>query len=383
MPLLLGSRTSEEDGVKDWTHTGLPSPKIQDEQLWHEGGEAIVRLPHVEHRKPMLPNDVIQTDPHQQSLSDSFTFAAVSPSALNFSALDQRKPQVNLPPPKEHQDVRGQLRKTKSLGSQRSTTSNQVRPNNQTRLGLTQQPVGGQPQTISSNQLHQPQPKGTMTSPHTQRPSSAGMAFLSSSSILSGGPAACPRPGQRDVFLQPHSGVDHPTLQRGDRMASAESQPTLPQDNERYSSPQPSIAAHLQRANGFDPSNYRVQSASPSQVEWRTWKELSVKILGLPPNVTTKELRECFEKEGTVLSVEIFENTYGERDGGGRIRFRYETSSPSTVMVLSISNIVAAHHQRGHFGNLNIAFLEYLAKATSPYEFTSRTADAPFYTVVR
>ena len=99
-----------------------------------------------------------------------------------------------------------------------------------------------------------------------------------------------------------------------------------PRDNRSFTSGQRSADAHTQRANGFNSSKYQKQGTHPNEVEWRAWQELSIKMFELPQHINTKELRECFEKEGTVISVEIFENSRNERHGGGRIRFRYETT---------------------------------------------------------
>lgn len=59
--------------------------------------------------------------------------------------------------------------------------------------------------------------------------------------------------------------------------------------------------------------------------DWTQWIELGVKLTGLPPSVTTFDLWQSFRHEGSIATVEIFEDNQGMRDGKGRLRFRYNT----------------------------------------------------------
>ncbi|KAI9740015.1 MAG: hypothetical protein M1818_004766 [Claussenomyces sp. TS43310] len=54
---------------------------------------------------------------------------------------------------------------------------------------------------------------------------------------------------------------------------------------------------------------------------WEKWGELSVKISNLSSIFTTLDLWKCFEKEGHISLIEIFENNRGVRDGFARVRF--------------------------------------------------------------
>ncbi|KAI9819235.1 MAG: hypothetical protein M1827_007391 [Pycnora praestabilis] len=56
--------------------------------------------------------------------------------------------------------------------------------------------------------------------------------------------------------------------------------------------------------------------------DWATWVEVSVRVYGLPPTITTLEIWRLFSQEGKIDSVEIFENAKGVRDGGCKLRFR-------------------------------------------------------------
>ncbi|KFY36742.1 hypothetical protein V495_07655 [Pseudogymnoascus sp. VKM F-4514 (FW-929)] len=54
---------------------------------------------------------------------------------------------------------------------------------------------------------------------------------------------------------------------------------------------------------------------------WQTWTELTVRVYQLPPSVTTWDLFRCFEKEGSIVFIELHENSRGVRQDSARIRF--------------------------------------------------------------
>jgi RNA-dependent RNA polymerase len=54
---------------------------------------------------------------------------------------------------------------------------------------------------------------------------------------------------------------------------------------------------------------------------WQNWLEICVRLRNLPKNITTWDLWMRFQHEGTIISIEIYENRQGNKDGGGRIRF--------------------------------------------------------------
>lgn len=56
--------------------------------------------------------------------------------------------------------------------------------------------------------------------------------------------------------------------------------------------------------------------------DWTTWIELSVRLIGLSPNVSTRDLWKSFSKEGTIAIIELYEDNRGNRDGKGVVRFR-------------------------------------------------------------
>lgn len=57
--------------------------------------------------------------------------------------------------------------------------------------------------------------------------------------------------------------------------------------------------------------------------DWTTWNELRIKVYGLSPNVSTRDLWKAFSKEGSIAAIEIFEDSNGNREGKATIRFRY------------------------------------------------------------
>lgn len=58
------------------------------------------------------------------------------------------------------------------------------------------------------------------------------------------------------------------------------------------------------------------------QPDWTQWVEVRVKVFGLTPTVTTADLWKAFSKQGSVSTIEIFEDSSGNRNGKASIRFR-------------------------------------------------------------
>ncbi|KAI9703299.1 MAG: hypothetical protein M1836_007865 [Candelina mexicana] len=84
------------------------------------------------------------------------------------------------------------------------------------------------------------------------------------------------------------------------------------------------------------PANTSVRSAPQDRgryvvrgdEDWQTWVEIGVKVFGLPTNSTTLDIYRLFSKEGSIETIEIFENTRGIREGNARIRFRPPPAKP-------------------------------------------------------
>ncbi|CAG8234887.1 unnamed protein product [Penicillium salamii] len=63
----------------------------------------------------------------------------------------------------------------------------------------------------------------------------------------------------------------------------------------------------------------------PNQTEWVSWKSwntLALDIVNLPREVNTHDLHDALSKEGTIMSIDIWELRPGDRQTRGRIRFR-------------------------------------------------------------
>ena len=73
------------------------------------------------------------------------------------------------------------------------------------------------------------------------------------------------------------------------------------------------------------------------QDDWTKWVELGLKISGLPPSTTTRDLYRCFSKEGNIVLVELYENTRSEREGTACVRFRY--AFPYSVNLETFHNL--------------------------------------------
>ncbi|KAL9100682.1 MAG: hypothetical protein Q9163_003969 [Psora crenata] len=326
-PPLSDSTMFEEDERRP----RISTPSHDDSQPWHEGKQVKVRLPHLKHLKSELLDNVIEANSHHQqpfsSPSTSFTLTSTS-SSPNPPSHDQYKPRVKLPPLQQHPDLKQPLRRVKLRGVQQCSTSSQPRQTDQPRPRIKQNRASRQPQATSSKESPHKHQKRLTASLHIPKSSFTGM----SSSFSNDWPVG---PNQSAV-----TGIVTPTQFR---LAYSQNLPQQMQQQQRHgivgtmtpyqvnrSIPSPQVnRATLGHTNGVPSPSYQVQNPWLDQVQMRTSQELSVRLFGLPKNITTEGLRECFDKEGTVISIEIFDNTRGEWSGGGRIRFRFGLSSPA------------------------------------------------------
>ncbi|MCJ1464650.1 hypothetical protein MMC07_003263 [Pseudocyphellaria aurata] len=70
------------------------------------------------------------------------------------------------------------------------------------------------------------------------------------------------------------------------------------------------------------PQQYQHTGAVARRLDdWTSWIELSVRLFGLSPNVSTRDLWKSFSKEGTIAIIELYEDNRGNRDGKGVVRF--------------------------------------------------------------
>lgn len=76
--------------------------------------------------------------------------------------------------------------------------------------------------------------------------------------------------------------------------------------------------------------------------DWTQWIELGIKLSGLPSTVTTFDLWQSFRREGSIATVEIFEDNQGKRDGKGRVRFRYSGDRDCSLNFELLADLLAS-----------------------------------------
>lgn len=161
----------------------------------------------------------------------------------------------------------------------------------------------------------QPKPSGSSQSgvPGAGQPKSSG----SSQSVLSSGGLYDSRfapSSSQSLLLQPPRAV---TLRTPQAPAAIRSQ-----------DPNSSVLIQGAMMLSNPPVNRATQSASLKPAPpvlnetWKTWDEVTVKLRGLPPTLTTLDLYNAFRDEGPIDFIEIYEDQDGRRDSRGKIRFR-------------------------------------------------------------
>ena len=88
-----------------------------------------------------------------------------------------------------------------------------------------------------------------------------------------------------------------------------------------------------------------------NQAEWTTWQELSIKISDLPASTTTRDLWRCFNGQGNIIKIELYENQRGQRDGKATVRFRSECFFSHLITSVRTDTIIV-RLRRIHFGRV-------------------------------
>lgn len=60
--------------------------------------------------------------------------------------------------------------------------------------------------------------------------------------------------------------------------------------------------------------------------DWRMWQDVGVKVFDIPVTTTTRDLYLSFSKEGTIIAIDLYEDTRGQREGKACVKFRFESS---------------------------------------------------------
>ena len=151
------------------------------------------------------------------------------------------------------------------------------------------------------------------------------MAEFTEGSEMRSWPSPIPRAGRNP----PHRGgyqPNYPGIQQADWRANQNRRPQYPLTN----------AAQQQPAGPrLDGPVLKVKEP------WQTWTEVTVRVSQLPPTVTTWDLFKSFEREGSIVFIELHENSRGVRQDSARIRFSpppntdFWTRDPITIRVES------------------------------------------------
>ncbi|KAE8374407.1 RNA dependent RNA polymerase-domain-containing protein [Aspergillus bertholletiae] len=73
------------------------------------------------------------------------------------------------------------------------------------------------------------------------------------------------------------------------------------------------------------PQNSSQLQQQPAQLlfaPWTFWDTVAVNLFNLPKEINTRILWQAFSREGHVFSIDLFEDSHGNRDSRGKIRFR-------------------------------------------------------------
>lgn len=73
------------------------------------------------------------------------------------------------------------------------------------------------------------------------------------------------------------------------------------------------------------PQNSSRLQQQPAQLllaPWTFWDTVAVNLFNLPREINTRILWQAFSSEGYVSSIDLFEDSHGNKDSRGKIRFR-------------------------------------------------------------
>lgn len=78
-------------------------------------------------------------------------------------------------------------------------------------------------------------------------------------------------------------------------------------------------------------STGRTPTSAPALwLPWNQWETVGVNISQVPKEADTQVLWEAFSKEGEICSIDIFDDSHGNRGSKGRVRFKYVLISQET-----------------------------------------------------
>ena len=294
--------------VKDWNkHDCSISPQV--------------RLPVVEHRKPTLPvrqdtskdsDSRLRSRSSSSSLSSTLPYVASSTSHQS-NTPHHREPNANLPHLSDEHAVRRQTEQPKEKGGYLSAIARRKMQAEQARQKRAE--TSRQSQAASSAQKRHSDLMGSQSSQPRQI-ASLGLSSSSSSGDNANARTLMILNGIRQTTSTPQ------TSQRAIDMRSSVSRTTAAQDKFRHNTTPRLHAGPSQLPNGLAVSVIDQRRTLPRQADWRSWQQVSVKLFQIPEAASVHDLRDCFNKEGNVVYIEIFEDSQGQRMGSGRVEFR-------------------------------------------------------------
>ena len=279
--------------------------------------ETAMDFAHREKREPIVPNGASEDTHCQQSFTSKSPSLSLCNSILSPLKLsdthDHDVHRVRKAPATNQHPVKKQFSEIKNNCGMVSASLHQLSETKQTKLWSIRNVLSKRFQLFSLDQSRHHHQMDSNLSVQSSR--SPAFPELSSPSISDKGPMSTSYIPRISTVRQHSSHVDHQAQKRSRQARSVASLPVRIWNKDSYAPKQRMSNEHRQRVN-------KINAVNPCQVDWRTWQEISVKLVNMPRHITIKDVRECFAKEGSLTSVELFENTDGERDGSARIRFR-------------------------------------------------------------
>ncbi|ELR03192.1 hypothetical protein VC83_02314 [Pseudogymnoascus destructans] len=132
------------------------------------------------------------------------------------------------------------------------------------------------------------------------------MAEFTEGSEMQSWPAPIPRAGRNPPRRGGYHQPNYAGIQKSDWRANQNRRPQHPIPN-----------ATQQQPVGPKLDGPILKTKEP----WQKWTELTVRVSQLPPTVTTWDLFNHFEREGSIAFIELHENSRGVRQDSARIRF--------------------------------------------------------------
>ncbi|MCJ1355792.1 MAG: hypothetical protein MMC33_005784 [Icmadophila ericetorum] len=286
----------------------------------------LVNLPDVESRKPVLPTSAgVISEPPIAATSEIpklFDTAGVgSPESSEQPGQPEPEPvkvrlhiaQTKQPTDKSKENIIAGLVEGSKVPSGAKVKTSHHQPTEPNIQQQKKRPQGGKP-------FYKP------------TPSKAARAKPNKSALLhapGSGPPSLQEQRSVSSALQPKTRHPLPAQQSGKVLHTSHlyKRSVIMSKAPSYSSGNPNSLPRDPRpvrqvpGNNFHPA-HGSPSLMPARIEdWTTWGELSIKVSNIPLEATTKDLWMAFKKEGQIVTIEIFEDATGRRDGYGRVRF--------------------------------------------------------------